>query len=1083
MERQLFFAGTHGHAGPPWRQRMRLFEEHSFAGGPELPPQDEPLGDLLTADDKMAFWEASLERIQRAVISGQPGSGKTCLLRHLACKQARHWHEQLDARRCRVEDVVFPVFVSLADVSANGGSFAAALVAQAARRRSDSFRRFLYEHLHARAAWLFLDGWDEVPRKQRADLACELGALIEKHALLRIVVSTRLDGLPAFLEDLPTANLRIFQLAGLTVPQVRGFVRSWFVRRKQGARLARMLVEELRSEPYLMELTQLPLFLRILCENAEQQGSLRVERRRAQICERFCLNLVSISLARRRDMRPVDIKPEDAAPYLDILGWLAWRAENDGIQSLSGIWLHDGVSAWLAEQRRIASPNELANRTPADLVAALRRTGLLLPAGFLASGAVRFDHALVRQYLAARDWARRARVDWNAVSGEIRSRIQNPAWAPTLVFLAGLLDDRVALLALLDTVPNDVLGYQLFFKVACVLEAGVPAAERAQIAPHLLDLFRRRIRSGTLSVVPEAAGLLREWVRAEQQQADGLEVGAATLSNEISALLREPPARGSGTLAAGLSLVAGPLVAEPLVLKSLLGMAAGDSGLDAQCFAIEVLGACPAPSLPVLNVLLDGTASTTPGVSMLAASALARLATCVEPESSLTSLLLERLDSPTWEQCRAVAETLAEILSAGAPPHVLALLRRKADDPAVGWWIRAAAGRALGACVTQDPVGVVDTLARALGPGAEVRLARATARTVLRWKLPQTPALVDRLIERLSEGDECEMQAAYALGALCEPPFAGRIAASLWKTALTGGASSARIVGRALGAVLEGFPDAAPEVVNRVQEALNSPFEADQLRAAAVLSHVGLAFPHGLHMVPALVRVVRDNDAAPMLRELAASALGLLSGDDRQAAQLAVEPLVDRLAVDGDRGVRAAAALSLGRLARMEDEIPEIGTALIRAAETDRDLSVRQQAAVAFGLFDTHAASAAGANRMLDAALATLLDAEAPCANRLLARVVGRLWPLAAGGLPRMARLEHALKNERSIVVEAAIAAIQEIGAAAVSANAFAGLIALLDNLQTSVRQAAAAALARFGRAGLRAYGDPLQLRRPYGQS
>jgi hypothetical protein len=102
-------------------------------------------------------------RFTRAIILGDPGFGKTWLLRYEARCLARAGAQGLRARTLALHDLVLPIFARLSDVNRSDDPLEDTLVALAGTGYSEAFRSFVRSRLSTPHCALLLDAWDEVP--------------------------------------------------------------------------------------------------------------------------------------------------------------------------------------------------------------------------------------------------------------------------------------------------------------------------------------------------------------------------------------------------------------------------------------------------------------------------------------------------------------------------------------------------------------------------------------------------------------------------------------------------------------------------------------------------------------------------------------------------------------------------------------------------------------------------------------------------------------------------------------------------------------------------------------------------------
>jgi predicted NACHT family NTPase len=230
-----------------------------------------PSSPLIPWDDKAGA------RFPRAVILGDPGFGKTWLLRYEACRLARQAIAQLRDKTGTLADIHVPIFMPLRLLNQSDDPIADALVTYVAGPQSSgALRHFVQQRLHTTHYTILLDSWDEVPveepsagqpvvyaphRRQR--LGQRLEAFARQYPQPRLLLTSRIVGYTGS----PISNAQELELIAFDWSQVEAFVRVWLG--NDEAKTQRVLAQ-LGQHPLVRGLARIPLMLSLLCRTAQE---------------------------------------------------------------------------------------------------------------------------------------------------------------------------------------------------------------------------------------------------------------------------------------------------------------------------------------------------------------------------------------------------------------------------------------------------------------------------------------------------------------------------------------------------------------------------------------------------------------------------------------------------------------------------------------------------------------------------------------------------------------------------------------------------------------------------------------------
>jgi sulfatase modifying factor 1 len=360
------------------------------------------------------------------VLLGEPGSGKSTVLRHLCWQLASD-----DA-----PDAPIPVYVSLAawatqsrapwqlaedDLRSTAGDEAAAglastLLSMVGRDAGAPVR----------PVWLLLDGLDEVAPERMPTVRDRIMSLLGSCPGAQIVVSSRSIGYQPFGPDLGQAHLR-----PLDGEQQDRLLTNWV-----GAEQAATIRRRVESRPALRPLLANPLQLTMVACLALEAPELPVNRTR--LYQRALKHLLEKPWGRQN----LTIEaPTEAMLVLEDLALALQR--RDGV-----VWSKATLVALLKELGADVSPWRTRD---AFLDQVAQRTGILAP--FDADDAWRFQHRQLREVLAAQALLRKEQAggSWEDEVGALHAK-QIPRWSEVLGVFCALTTQPMRVLERLKAV-------------------------------------------------------------------------------------------------------------------------------------------------------------------------------------------------------------------------------------------------------------------------------------------------------------------------------------------------------------------------------------------------------------------------------------------------------------------------------------------------------------------------------------------------------------------------------------------------------------------------------------------------------
>ncbi len=456
----------------PRNEPPGLRENRHGEDDPYFPLHDRSLGRADGDEAGFTWTSRSFAQFPRTVILGDPGMGKTWLLRASALRVARDEAQRLRTMTVHPDDIVLPILARLSDLAKDDDDLLDSIVGLVGRRRSDAFHGYVRGKLGTDRCLLLLDALDEVEPEtpepgrpiqhvpgKRPRLIQRLRQFADELPEPRVVVTSRTAG----YAGAPVADAAELELLPFSQNEAAEFVRLWFGPAKVDAV---SLVRELKSSPQLRGLTRIPIMLMLLCrfwDRAKLPGSSAANRsltaqlptKRSELYDRCLRELLIGWRIEDKGLTPDvhSVKPGYVDALFEVIEDAAASLFSEGKLQFTQSALRDALRASL---KRLDQNHELVRHphNATSLTTELVETGVLVPVGDDPEAPLIFLHRTFQEFLTARAIARR-----DDVIPMILTKVYDAEWDEVLRMVGGLLGARTGTLIaeLLRENSNDLL--------------------------------------------------------------------------------------------------------------------------------------------------------------------------------------------------------------------------------------------------------------------------------------------------------------------------------------------------------------------------------------------------------------------------------------------------------------------------------------------------------------------------------------------------------------------------------------------------------------------------------------------------
>ncbi|CCI03388.1 HEAT repeat domain-containing protein [Microcystis aeruginosa] len=443
-------------------------------------------------------WEEAKDKHNKMMILGDPGMGKSTLLRMEALKIAREELGKLgvntpqpflnNREKVKVKDVILPLYFRLSELAnklAEKNDDIINIISQLIDK-SFQIESIVKEKLEQGKCVLFLDALDEVSSIQLHELNTKLKNFLD-NSPCKIYLTSRIVGYSGKFSK----EVKEVEIVPFTDQKTAEYIKTWFVNAEgyleNDLVSADGLIEELKNKPQIQGLAQNPLLLSLICSLYQTQD-LILPAKRNEVYRQAVDYMLRDWVENRKLVSVSGGKRIAKIRLLEIVAYeLSCREEEififqeeDFFNVLERYLRHEEVSTIFQQSNSDELMIELCEED--GIIQKFHEKG----------DQYLFLHRTFQEYFTACYLYQRIRKNQEDGIALVKAHFWDHDWHETIILLAGMMSDASLLLEAILQEKDDIFATLLILASNCLAESkNIQDSLINQIVDKLYQVWQR----------------------------------------------------------------------------------------------------------------------------------------------------------------------------------------------------------------------------------------------------------------------------------------------------------------------------------------------------------------------------------------------------------------------------------------------------------------------------------------------------------------------------------------------------------------------------------------------------------------